>query len=88
MEGEGIQDLINVAKRGLHKVEVLKKKAIRTGNALIYGATNYPRPVRDMIRKYGEKSITHMDVGRTPVQSAITTAINIVSMGKFQENKD
>jgi hypothetical protein len=88
MEGEGIQDMINVAKRGLQKVAGLKKKATRTVNALLYGATNYPRPVRDMIRKYGDRTITHMDVGRTPVQSAITTAINIVSMGKFKENAD
>jgi hypothetical protein len=87
MEGEGIQDLINMAKRGIHKVEVLKKKAFRTANTLINGATNYPRRVRDMIRKYGDQTVTHMVIGRTPVQSAITTAINLVSAGEFEKNK-
>jgi hypothetical protein len=87
-EGEGILEQIAKAKDNVfRKGKALKNKAVRTANTLLYGASDFSRQARDMIRKHGDMEITRMDVGRTPVQSAVTTAINVVSMGQFAKNQ-
>jgi hypothetical protein len=86
-KGEGIAEMIQSAKATVvHKANVLQKKAARTIDTVLNGASNYSRPARDVIRKYGEAEIVKMEVGRTPVQSAITAALNVVSLGSFSKN--
>lgn len=45
-----------------------------------------PPDVRRWLEKYGEEKITHIAVCRKPVQSYIRTALNIISLGKFNKN--
>ena len=87
MNGEGIEEMIASAKNTLfRKANTLKKKVTRTVDTVLNGPTNFPRPSRDVLRTYGNTPITKMEIGRTPVQSAITTALNVVSFGKFKQN--
>jgi len=86
-KGEGIAEMIQSAKDTVvHKANVLQKKVARTADAVLNGASNYSRPARDVIRKYGDTEIVKIEVGRTPVQSAITAALNVVSLGQFSKN--
>ena len=41
----------------------------------------------DMLKKYGGFEIVNIEIVRTPIMSIIDKAINLVSMGKFNELK-
>lgn len=61
------------------------KDAVDYGSKVIYGVNDYPPLVRNIISKYGNQTISSLMVGRAPVPKAITTALNMVSGGTFQE---
>ena len=79
-----------------HKIEsgvtslgkTLEKGAKQIGQYatdVVYGVGDYPPAVRDIINKYSNMTISDVMVGRAPVPTAITTALNVVSGGTFQE---
>lgn len=45
----------------------------------------FPPKVRKILQDYGNKKITSITVGRTPVQSMVTKALNFLTGGKFNE---
>lgn len=53
--------------------------------ALIFGRSDYPADQKRIIDKYGSNAITHIRVGRTPLPSALTSVLNIVTLGAFQQ---
>jgi len=52
---------------------------------IAYGRNNYPPKVREIIKQYGDRIIKNITIDRTPVPSLLTSALNIVSFGKFKE---
>lgn len=79
-----------------HKIESVMSNAIDTVkpsiqstgeyiNKVIHGSNEYLPPIRDIINKYGNNTITGVTVGRAPVPGAITGALNAVSGGTFKE---
>lgn len=56
-----------------------------TGKALIYGRSDYNPQQKKLIEKYGGNTITHIKIGRTPLPSFITNAVNILTLGAFQK---
>ena len=51
----------------------------------IMGQTDYTKPVKDLLKKYGNQTITNMVIVRSPVESFIVSALNVVSLGQFRE---
>ena len=71
---------------------IIGKKATRQvesyGHAVINGRNDYPPKVRDLINKYGNEIIVSAMIRRAPVQSVISSALNVVSMGQFNKNME
>lgn len=59
--------------------------------AAVYGLNttrlDYRPQDRELIKKYGNEKITHVQVLRTPIVSVIDKAMNFLSLGKFNEIK-
>ncbi len=90
IEGEGILgDLYSGAKKVVGKVKeavVNKvKSTINTTKAVIYGRDDYPPKVRDTISKYGDKIITGITLGRTPLGKPLMTALQVASGNTFSQ---
>jgi hypothetical protein len=49
---------------------------------------DFPPAVRRMIEEYGNRPIVRMFVRRDPIQSALDTALNFISMGSWSSLKD
>jgi len=65
-----------------------KEDIEKTVSGVAFGASDFAPSVRNLLKKYGNNMVQEMTVGRTPVASGITTAINIVSQGGFKKNQD
>ena len=75
-------------------IKSFTKKAVDVGTeaidrvkTAISGRTQAPPIVRNLLSKQGDKVITAINVGRTPVNSVITSILNAVSQGKLEENQ-
>jgi len=89
-EGEGILgDLYSGAKKVVGKVKdavVEKVKKVKdTATAVIYGRNDYPPKVRNIISKYGDKNITGITLGRTPLGTPLLTALQVASGNTFSQ---
>jgi len=67
-------------------VKDLSAKVSATASVLANGVSDYSPQIRALLTKYGDKKVVKIVIGRTPVQSAISTAINAVSFGQFNKN--
>ena len=87
--GEGIMDVLN---SGIKYVVNKGKQVIGTAGGvfakIITGSTDYSPSVHKILEAEGNNLIKSIVVGRTPVNSAITMALNAVSQGQFQKNQD
>ena len=54
-------------------------------NTVVNGRNDYPPSARALIKQYGDKVITHIDIIRQPIQSFINTAFNAITFGQFQK---
>ncbi len=82
IQGTGIiQDIEKGAKQ-------IGTKIKDYGEAIIYGRNDYPPKVRDIIKKYGNIPILKMYACRTPVNTLLASALNIVSFGEFKKRFD
>jgi hypothetical protein len=72
---------------GLKGVGGLKSPATRIADvkALLQGRNDYPPKVRDLLAKYGDEVLVTAMVRRAPVQSALITALNVLSLGEFKK---
>jgi len=89
-EGEGILgDLYSGAKKVVGKVKEAVvdkvKSTIKTTKAVIYGRSDYPPKVRNIISKYGDKNITGIMMGRTPLGTPLLTALQVASGNTFSQ---
>lgn len=53
------------------------------GTAIIKGRTDLPPHVREILKKYGDKTIARIYTCRTPVRQILLEALNVVSWGEF-----
>jgi len=95
-KGSGIMDTLNaganyIVDKGKQAVGAVVDKGKQIGNTfsqIITGSTDYSPSVRKILQDEGHNLIHKIVVGRTPVQQAITMALNAVSQGQFQSNQD
>ena len=94
--GSTVKHTFNKAVEGVkHGAEAVKdfgEKAVHKvgeyADVVLHGRNDYPPKVRDLISKYGDKTISSITIDRTPVPSLLTGALNAVSMGQFQKKLD
>ena len=55
------------------------------GNTVINGRNDYPPNVRKILQDNSENVVSSITIGRTPVSSAITSALNVVSGGNWSK---
>ena len=74
----GIKSSIDTVKTGV-------QSGINYVDKVIHGSNEYLPPIKSIINKYGNNTITGVTIGRAPVPKAITGALNAVSGGTFKE---
>jgi hypothetical protein len=79
VEGSGLFSNFNKA------VKSVVNKVKDTATAVIYGRDDYPPKVRDTISKYGDKVITGITLGRTPLGKPLMTALQVASGNTFSQ---
>jgi len=88
----GMLDIGNAVKKIGSTVKHTFNKAVeKVGqytDVVLHGRNDYPPKVRNLIKIYGDKRITHITVDRTPVPSVLTSALNAVSLGAFKQRFD
>jgi hypothetical protein len=86
-QGKGVMDFIRDPKKAVRdlrydiigKTDPIKK----TVEGVIYGAQDYAPYVRKILADHGNKKIVRLSAGRKPVDSILTGALNVVSLGQF-----
>jgi len=75
--------------------KTLKKTLYKTGDAIksyadtvFHGRNDYPPAVRELIHKYGNKTVKSIIIDRTPVVKALQSVLNFVSGGEFNKKLD
>lgn len=74
-----------IAKPTKKNVTNIFETAAKTGNLLIQGSNDYPPNVKKILSQYGPQIIKALTLKRTPVDKVLTGALNIFSLGKFNE---
>lgn len=67
------------------KVGNLANKVKDTASAVVYGRNDYPPKVRNIISKYGDKNITGITIGRTPLGTPLMSALQVASGNTFSQ---
>lgn len=57
-------------------------------SSVVMGRQDYPPKMREVIKKYGDKTILRMFACRTPIGPLLTSALNAVSLGEFYKRWD
>ena len=48
---------------------------------------NATQRMKNFMKEHGDEEITAVEIGRLPIESAISAAMNLISAGKFEETK-
>jgi hypothetical protein len=57
----------------------------KTGKGFFGAKLGYSHKIQNILKKYGDKKIRALRVGRRPINSMVEKAFNIISWGKWQE---
>lgn len=77
MHGEGfLGDLYSKAKTAVQRITKVATKGVRE---------NYPPSTRRMLEQLGDGQIVELAVRRDPIQSLLNTALNAITLGKWNE---
>ena len=95
MIGKPVQKLMGIGDTTIKKISRSKytpnfvSKPLQAvssyANTVAYGRNDYQPSARALIKQYGDKVITHIDIIRQPIQSFINTAFNALTFGQFQK---
>lgn len=72
-------------KKIIKKIKKPISNIIQTGKLVIQGSNDYPPNVKKIMSQYGAQIIKAITLKRTPVDKALTGALNLFSLGKFGE---
>ena len=70
--------------------EFKKSHASGTGiydfaKTLVYGRSDYPQDQKNLIGDFGDMTVRHIRIGRTPLPTLLNTAINLATLGAFKK---
>ena len=81
MRGHGMVDWFNKMKSGT------KEAITRVKNAVRGARDGYPPSARQELERFADWVVTSLTVRRDPVQSAINSALNVVSLGQWNKSR-
>lgn len=64
------------------------KSTINGARMAVFGQDDYTANIKAVLSKYGKYTIKSMVLVRSPVDKAITTALDVVSLGKFKKRME
>jgi len=86
-QGKGVMDFLKDPKKAVRDARYAVIGATdplkKTVEGVIYGASDYAPYVRKILADHGHKKIVRLSAGRKPVDSILTGALNMVSLGQF-----
>lgn len=90
--GKGINRVATGLQKGLYLFDklppALQDKIVDRGVDVAGGVrVAYSPPAREFLQQHGEEPITKLTVRREPIQGAINTALNLVTLGKYEQAK-
>ena len=80
-----ISDINNIVNAGNRKIKNTIKRVSSVAKEVFYGATELPKPVQEILNKYGNEEIASITLMRTPVPQVLTGALSLFSAGEFGE---
>jgi len=81
--GSIMKKIGNIVKTTKEKIGDTNKRIETTTKEVIYGATDLPRSVKEILNKYGNEPIKSLTLMRTPVPKVLTGALSLFSGGEF-----
>ena len=76
---------VRKSEAAVKEFEARYPKFVQVGRGILdHPGDNMRDPVRRMLEQHGEEPITSLSVIRTPVQSAISTVLNVATLGAFK----
>lgn len=91
IKGSGIFSMDNLKKAfvGFTPLSAVNKSpTLALINKIDDNVGGYPKYVSDIIKKYGNNNIIKIEIGRTPIQTAIDKLMNIMMLGKLEKRKE
>lgn len=73
--GKGILDTLKSASQAISNF----------GTTLIKGRSDYPQDQKTILSQFGNMIVRHIQIGRTPLPSLLTQALNIATLGAFSK---
>jgi hypothetical protein len=74
-----------VKEKVVDPIQTEVDKVSKTVKAVVEGPSELSASVRDILAKYGDKTVTKASIVRTPVSSVVKGALNAVSLGEFKK---
>jgi hypothetical protein len=88
LEGSGIlDDLVKSSKKLAKQVIETGKSAVAKVSEIVGPSSKYNNISTKTLNTYGDKIIKSMKVVRTPINSLISSALNLLTFGKMEELK-
>ena len=76
---------VRAGEKGVAEFERKYPKFVQVGKGILdHPGNNMPDAVKRMLEAHGEEAVSSLTVIRTPVQSAISTVLNVVTLGAFK----
>ena len=81
-EGEGLKDIYNSIKTGVSNIKTGVSNIIKSPTTAL---TVRPKVVSEMLAKYGQNTITNIEVCRQPIMNVIRGALDLASGGDLSK---
>ena len=86
---QGMAIYYNEAKRNANGGNIFEDIGNKINSTLAsFVSKDAPKEIKNLLEKHGSARITKIQVCREPVQKAVTSILNALSLGKFNKNKE
>lgn len=85
-KGKGLFSSFNKAVKSVANTATsVVNKVKDTASAVVYGRNDYPPKVRKILSQYGDRNITGITIGRTPLGTPLMSALQVASGNTFSQ---
>ena len=80
-----VQGAKKIGNQAIQGIQDLGNKVADLGNKVVNPGQAYPPELTQLKQDIGSENVTAVELRRTPVPKAITTAMDVVSLGSFRK---
>ena len=77
-----VKDTVKKIKKGSKKIGEYVEAVVKGRGDM------YPPKVRKLLKRFGDMKVVSAEIRRSPVQSVLTNAMNVLTFGKFKKNME